>query len=85
MIFRKNSENARLVIHFLTNQMQIQLNSEKKKRNSIWQVPRALPHIPELYHPPGEQQVFGNDRFFIGDVPIVLGSRAWTEIFQRFR
>ena len=27
-------------------------------------------------HPPGEQQTFGESRFFIGDVVIALGSRA---------
>ena len=30
----------------------------------------------ELYHPPGKQQAFGENRFLLGDVPIVLGSRA---------
>ena len=30
LIFRNNSENACLVIHFLTNQMQIKFNSKKK-------------------------------------------------------
>ena len=30
----------------------------------------------EIYRPPGEQQAFVENRFFIGDVPIVLGSRA---------
>ena len=38
----------------------------------------------ELCHPPGEQQVFGDHRFFIGHVPIELDSRA-CEILQRFR
>ena len=40
LIFRNNSENACLVIHLLTNQMQIKLNSIKKNQNSILQVPR---------------------------------------------
>ena len=40
--------------------------------------------LTTLYHAPGEQQSFGENRLFIGDVPIV-GSRAWIEIFQRFR
>ena len=37
--FRNNSEDACSAIHFLTNQMQIKLNSKKKNGNSIWQVP----------------------------------------------
>ena len=40
MIFCDNSENACLVINFLTNHMQIKLNSKKKFRNSTWQVSR---------------------------------------------
>ena len=38
--FCNKSENASSVIHFLTNQMQIKLNSMTKKRFSIGQVPR---------------------------------------------
>ena len=30
----------------------------------------------EKSHPPGELQTFGEYRLFIGDVPIILGSRA---------
>ena len=40
------------------------------------QAPTYSPHITVLCHPPGEQQAFGEDRFFIGDVPFVLGSCA---------
>ena len=39
-IFRNNFENAYLVVHFFTNQMQISFDSKKKIGNSIWQVPR---------------------------------------------
>ena len=46
---------------------------------------KYLPQTTELYHPPGEQQTFGENRFFTGDVPIVAGSRACVELFQRFR
>ena len=38
----------------------------------------------ELHDPPGEQQTRGKSRFFIGDVLIVLGSRACIEMFLRF-
>ena len=40
LIFRINSENACLVIHFFTNQMQIKFILKKKYRNLSWQVPR---------------------------------------------
>ena len=47
--------------------------------NPILKFPSILspmPLNPELYHPPGEQEAFGENRFFIGDVSMVLGSRA---------
>ena len=38
----------------------------------------------EIKHPPGQQQTFGESRFFIGDVDIALGSHACSEIVLLF-
>ena len=50
----------------------------------FWPVGFSGTYREELYHPPGEQQTRGKSRFFIGDVLVALGSRAWIEIFGRF-
>ena len=50
----------------------------------FWPVGFSGTYREELYHPPGEQQTRGKSRFFIGDVLIVLGSRACIEMFLRF-
>ena len=38
----------------------------------------------ELYHLPGKQQTGGKSRFFVDDLLIVLGFRAWIEMCLRF-
>ena len=47
---------------------------------TFWPAGFSATSRERIYHPPGEQQTRGQSRFFIDDVLIVLGSRAWVEM-----